>query len=298
LKSLRAECKESRPHGEGVRMFSYMKRRIFFFVLLFIPYCAQAEPVIRSFFPRQGLLLGQPLIWIVELRYPIWESYELKFGSCPDLQLKIADQKLTEVAGELRAVYRIAVAPTALKVSCAPALIISDEKGQTTVLNGKPVTVHNISGESEEIKMPALPSVSPVPAARPVLLYLALAGLVALCGVFTGKRIYNNTPRQRFLRDIRKAIVEVQNKRLPIQVWRLLRSEMVWGFPAEAFTPSQLSQKGNQNIRLLTIASALQSLEKWRYSDSQSSYDQPLVVQALGYAADLTVRKPRPQRAS
>jgi len=275
-----------------------MKRCFFLIALLMIPHCASSEPLIRNFFPRQELLLGQPLLWIVEIRYPMWESYELKLGSCPDLQLKIAEQSLTEVAGEMRAVYRIAVAPTALKVTCAPTLMISDEKGQTTVLNGKPVSVLNISGDSQEIKAPSIPTLRPASASRTVFLYVALFALVTLCGVFTGRRVYSNTPKQKFLRDIRKAVLEIQNKRLPIQVWRLLRSEMVWGFSAEAFTPSQLSQKASKNPRLLTISSALQSLEKWRYSGLQSSYDQPLVVQALGYAADLTNRKHRAGRDS
>src|SRR5258705_13283520 len=112
-----------------------MKRFFLLLVLLQIPFYESNEPLIRSFFPRQDLLLGQPLLWIVDIRYPMWESYEIHFGPCSDLELKIIDQNLTEVAGELRAVYRIAVIPTSLKVRCTPTILISDEKGQTTVLN-------------------------------------------------------------------------------------------------------------------------------------------------------------------
>jgi hypothetical protein len=274
-----------------------MKRVFLFFFLLQIPLCAFSQPLIRSFFPRQGLLLGQPLLWIVDIRYPMWESYEIHFGDCPDLELKIADQNLTEVAGELRAVYRISVIPTSLKVRCTPTLLISDEKGQTTVLNGKPVTVHNISGDSEEIKAPTPPVVTKASPSSHVFLYLSLIALVILAGILTGRRIYAKTPRQKFLRDVRKATLEARSKRLPIQVWRLLRSEMVWGFSAEALTPSQLSEKAIQNRKLLTIASALQSLERWRYSGSHSAWDDQLVVQALGYAADLTAQK-RPGRSA
>ena len=228
----------------------------------------------------------------------MWESYEIHFGPCSDLELKITNQNLTEVAGELRAVYRIAVIPTALKVRCTPTILISDEKGQTTVLNGKPVTVHEISGDSEEIKEPPLPGLPNISHSSHVLLYLSLIVLLVLSGILTARRLYSKTPRQRFLRDLRKASLEAKSKRLPIQVWRLLRSEMVWGFSAEALTPSQLSEKAIQNRKLLTIASALQSLERWRYSGSHSDWDNQLVVQALGYAAELTNQKRRRGRAA
>jgi hypothetical protein len=262
-----------------------MRKWILLVAFLAVSLCSNAEPLIRNFFPRQDLMLGQPLIWTVEIRYPMWESYELKFGNCADVEMNIIDQTLTDVAGELKAVYRISVAPTSLHMSCAPMLMISDEKGQTTILKGKSFNVRTISGDSEEIKSPTLQTSSFAPSSRPILLYFSLVGLLFLCGVFTAKRIYSNTPKQKFLRDVRRAIQEVENKRVPIQVWRILRSEMVWGFSADAFTPSQLSQKALQSPKLLTVASALQSLEKWRYSDSRTSYDPALLIQALGHAA-------------
>jgi hypothetical protein len=264
-----------------------MKKWLLFLSFLSIAILGQTEPQIRNFFPRQDLMLGQPLLWIVEIRYPMWESYEVKFGACPDLQMSIANQDLTEVAGELKAVYRIAVVPTSLKITCPPVLMISDEKGQTTIIKGKAFHVFSISGDSEEIKTPLLSYSPPIPSKWPLFLYLTLSGLILLCGMLITKRIYNNTPKQKFLRDVRRAIQEVENKRIPIQVWRLLRSEMVWGFPADAYTPSQLSQRAIKSPKLLTVASALQSLEKWRYSDSRTSYDPALLIQALRYAEAL-----------
>jgi hypothetical protein len=263
-----------------------MKRGFFVIALLFC-ISANAEPLIRSFFPKQDLMLGQPLIWIVEIRYPMWESYEVRFGNCGDVEMKIANQTLTDVAGELKAVYRIAVAPISLHLSCAPTLMISDEKGLTTILKGRSFRVHTISGDSEEIRAPHLPDSIEMPRGKSTVLAVALAMLVLLGTGLIVKRIYNNTPRQKFLRDIRRAIQEVEKKRVPIQVWRLLRSEMVWGFSADAFTPSQLSQKALQSPKLLAVAAALQSLEKWRYSGSRTSYDAPLLIQALGYAGGI-----------
>lgn len=259
--------------------------KIFGFLLLFlIPVFASSEPQIKHFFPDHPVLLGQPLFWIVEIRYPVWESYNLKPASCADLKISVDGRKLQEVAGEIRAVYRLAVIPTVLKTSCAPSVTVSDEKGQTTVLNGKPVTVVTISGKSANIKMPRMP----IPAVQPKnytpLLYSALMLLGALCTVLIAKRVYSNSPGQKFLRDLRKASLEVQKDRLPIQVWRLLRSEMVWGFPAEAYTPAQLQERAAQDRRLAVIAVALRSLEAWRYSGSTGAWDKELVKKALDHA--------------
>lgn len=256
-------------------------------VIFLIPVVAFSEPQIKHFFPDHSVLLGQPLFWIVEIRYPVWESYELKPASCADLKISVAGRKLQEVAGEIRAVYRLAVTPTVLKASCAPSVTVSDEKGQTTVLNGKPVIVGTISGQSSVIKMPRMPA--PVMRAKSynALLYSTLILLGALCVILTTKRIYNNSPTQKFLRDLRKAAAEVQKDRLPIQVWRLLRSEMVWGFAAEAYTPAQLQERAVQDRRLSVIAVALRSLEAWRYSGSSGMWDKELVKKALVHAENV-----------
>ncbi|MCI0605981.1 hypothetical protein L0156_23590 [bacterium] len=255
------------------------------FLLLFLtPVLAASEPQIKHFFPDHPVLLGQPLFWIVEIRYPLWESYELKSASCSDLKISVAGRKLHEVAGEIRAVYRLAVIPTALKTSCAPSVMVSDEKGQTTVLNGKPLIVGTISGASASIKMPRMPAPVTQPKNYNVLLYAALILLGMLCAVLIAKRVYNNSPTQKFLRDLQKASLELQKDRLPIQVWRLLRSEMVWGFSAESYTPAQLQERGARDRRLLSIAVALRSLEAWRYSGSAGAWDKELVRKALEHA--------------
>ena len=256
-------------------------------IILLTPVFAYAEPQIKHFFPDHPVLLGQPLFWIVEIRYPLWESYELKSASCSDLKISVASRKLQEVAGEIRAVYRIAVIPTALKISCVPSVMVSDEKGQTTVLNGKPVIVGTISGDAANIKMPRLPAPVIQPGNYNALLYAMLIIVGALGAALLAKRIYNNSPTQKFLRDLRKAALEVQKDRLPIQVWRLLRSEMIWGFPAEAYTPAQLQERGAQDRRLLGIAVALRSLEAWRYSGSTGSWDKGLVKKALEHAENV-----------
>jgi hypothetical protein len=256
-------------------------------VFLYFPVLAPAEPQIKHFFPEHPVLLGQPLFWIVEIRYPVWESYQLKPATCSDLKISIAGKKMQEVAGEIRAIYRLAVVPTVLKSSCAPSVTVSDEKGQTAVLNGKPVIVKMISGDSASIKMPRLPARVMQPQNYNVFLYALLILLGTLCVLLVGKRLYNNSPKQRFLRDLRKAALEVKRDRLPIQVWRLLRSEMVWGFAADAYTPAQLQQRGIQDRRLSGIAAALRSLEAWRYSGSAGKWDKELVKKALEQAENI-----------
>ncbi len=260
---------------------------LLFFVL---PSIVSSEPQIHQFFPDRPLLLGQPLFWTVEIRYPMWESYDLKLAPCSDLKMSIAEKTLRDVAGEIRVVYRIVVVPIALKTSCTPSLMISDEKGQTTVLNGKRLLVHRISGDSEDIKNPTLPAIVQQSSTYYYVLFTLLAILIGFCMVLASKRIYGNMPSQRFLRAVRKAAQEVQKDKLPIQVWRLLRSNIVWGFEAETFTPAQLQQKALQNPQLQEIAITLQSLEAWRYSGSPQ-WDKNLVMGALNHAEELVESK-------
>jgi hypothetical protein len=256
-------------------------------VLTVFPLLVSAEPQIRHFYPEQPVLLGQPIFWLVEIRHPLWESYDLRFGACPDLKVSVADKIVSEVAGEMRTLYRVCILPTALKPGCTPALTISDQKGQTSVLNGKPLSVQTISGASEQIKEPGLPTIRMGSVNRRYGLYVLMIAIVLLSAVAIGKRIYNNTPAQRFLRDLRKARTEVTKDRLPIQIWRLLRSHMVWGFTAEALTPMQLAEKGTSDPRLAIIANTLQSLEAWRYSGTAAHWDRGLITQALTQAEEL-----------
>jgi hypothetical protein len=260
---------------------------IWLLLLLLCPLLVSAEAQIKHFFPAQSVLLGQPQFWIVEVRHPMWESYELKFSSCPDLKMSVANRAISDVAGEIRTIYKIAVTPVVLKQSCTPAITISDEKGQTTVVNGEPLRVRKISGDSLLIKTPALPMVHQKSSLYYFFLFALLGGLIVLCAILAVKRFYSNLPSQRFLRAVRKAGSEVTKGRLPIQVWRLLRSEMIWGFEAEAFTPAQLQQKATSNESLLRIALTLQSLESWRYAGSGATWDQSLVHQALANAQTL-----------
>jgi hypothetical protein len=268
-----------------------MKKLALLFLLF--PIFAFAEPQIEQFFPEQPVLLGQPLFWIIKIRYPLWESYELKFSPCQDLKIRIDRSEFTEVAGEMRALHRISVAPTSLKVSCTPSIFITDVQGQTTVLNGKRLSVRTISGSSKQIRNPAMPDLSRKNSKHFSLLYVALA-LFAAAGLFLiGKRVHSNTPKQKLLRDIRKASAEVQKNRLPIQVWRLLRSEMIWGFSADPFTPSQLLQKAGSHQPLQEIAQTLQSLETWRYSGAKSGWSKEQVSSALGQAENMLQLKSR-----
>jgi hypothetical protein len=137
------------------------------------------------------------------------------------------------------------------------------------------------------LKNPILPPIAEKSFFYSFILYSFLSILVVLAAVFLSRRLYNNLPSQKFLREIRKAMAEVQKNRLPIQVWRLLRTELVWGFQADVYTPAQLRARATRDRRLTTIAFALQSLEAWRYSGSETGWDRTQVATALTNAEAL-----------
>ncbi len=271
------------PRSIGCKIGSGMKA-ILQILFILIPVVASAELQVKHFFPDKDGLLGHPFFWTIELRYPVWEAYEVKPSSCADLQIRIADRNATEIAGEMRVVYRLKVIPVALKVNCAPTALVSDRRGQSMVLTGKPVFVHFISGDSEEIKFATAKWQSQVKKHRPVLLYALLALFLVGQIILLIRRLYARTPKQALLRDLRKAVVEVQRNRLPVQIWRLLRTELLWGFPAEAHTPAELKRSAIQDPAMQRVADALHVLEMRRYSGLEASWDKQIVERGLNAA--------------
>ncbi|HSE39937.1 MAG TPA: hypothetical protein VLH08_04165 [Acidobacteriota bacterium] len=65
-------------------------RLVIFLVLNFlvIAISASAEPTIRQLFPKQTLFLGEFVDWTIEVRHPLWESYELKLMSPRGAEMK------------------------------------------------------------------------------------------------------------------------------------------------------------------------------------------------------------------
>src|SRR5574341_608582 len=216
-----------------------------------------AEPHIKQFFPSRSILLGHPAYWTIQIQSPVWESQSLQLNPCKGAEVQIAEQRSTVEKDVIRQTYRIQIVPIDLTVVETPSVVITDEKGQSLVLNGKPLIVTSISGPSLQIKDPG-----PLPAVKDNLdrnriLFSILLVLFSLLLASLFKRYRAARPRQIFLRDLRKAASEIQNNRRPVQIWRLLRSELLWGFPADTWTPSQLKEKARWDLHLSDVAEGL-----------------------------------------
>ena len=254
---------------------------------IFIPFPLQSEPQIKQFFPSQPVLLGHALYWTIQIQSPVWESYRLQVNSCRGAEIQIVERRSTLEKEEILQTYRIQIVPTDLTVAEAPSVIVSDEKGQSLVLNGSPLNVIAISGPSLEIKDPG--ELAPVKNTiiRSRILYGTLLIFLGFLIASMLKRYYAARPKQVLLRDLRKAALELQGQRLPVQVWRLLRSDLLWGFSAETLTPSQLREKARWNLRLLDIADGLQTLETWRYAGEGASWEKGPVEKSLRAAIEI-----------
>ncbi len=253
-----------------------------------------AEPQIRQFFPDHPALLGQPLFWIIKLQYPLWESYSLQVQPCSGARIEIADQRIEEEEGGIASTYKLKIVPENLNVSGTPSVLITDRKGQTIVLNGKPIPVGNISGASLEIRKASTPRFeqTKVEQTRTVMYLsgvLVLSGFIAIFWF----RYRARSPRQILVRELRKCLSEMQKKHLPFSLWRQLRSELLWGFSAEAFTAQQLGEAAGSNGCLLQVAEALQIMERMRYAGEKAFRPEPAISNAVTAALDLVQKRGR-----
>ena len=251
-----------------------------------------AEPQIRQFFPDHPVLLGQPLFWTIKIQYPLWESYSLQVPACSGAHIEIADQSIAEEDGGIAATYRLKIVPENLNVSGTPSVLITDRKGQSTVLNGKPIVVRNISGASLEIQNASTPRFAQMTMGRSkTVLYLAGTLVISGCIALFWIRYRARSPRQVLLRELRKSLNEMQKKHLPFSLWRQLRSELIWGFSAEAFTAQQLSEAARSNRLLIHVAEALRIMERMRYAGEKAFRPEPAISEAVTAALELVQKR-------
>ena len=241
------------------------------------------------------MLLGQPLFWTIKIQYPLWESYSLQVQPCPGARIEIADQMLAEDEGGMASTYRLKIVPQNLMVNGTPSVLITDRKGQSTVLNGKAILVGNISGASLEIRNASTPRFGQAGTSRNrTVLYFAgillWSGLIVLVWLHYRAR----SSRQVLLRDLRKSLGELQKNHLPFSLWRLLRSELLWGFTAEAFTAQQLGEAAGSNGRLIQVSEALKLMERMRYAEEKSFRPEPAILKAITAALELVQKRGRP----
>lgn len=264
---------------------------LFFLSFIALQNASFTEPQIQQFLPDHPVLLGQPLFWIIKIQYPLWESYSLQVQPCNGARIEIADQKIAAEDGGIASTYKLKIVPENLNVGGTPSVLILDRKGQSIVLNGKPILVENISGASLEIRNAAAPRFIQFKSRHRTALYLAsvaiFTGLIALLWL----RYRARSPRQVLLRELRKSWSEMQKNHLPFSLWRQLRSELLWGFSAEAFTAQQLGESAGSNGRLIQIAEALRIMEKMRYAGEKAFRPEPAISTAVSAAVELVERR-------
>lgn len=257
--------------------------------LLIFPSFANAAPQIKQFFPSTDLVLGQPLFWIIELRYPLWESYRLQIQPCKGAEITLAEEKLEEANAQIRALYRLRIVPENLVIADTPSVLITDSKGQSTVLQGKAIRIQSISGNSVEVKDPlaVVFGDKPVKNILPdVMLFLAVS---TLTGMLIWKFYFAGTPR-RILQQRFKKIETIFRRDHQLDVpefCTLLRSDLLWGQSVHAKTGLELADIAKEDEKLGLIASAIQALEWVRYSQESVRWDWKAIQKSIRTALDL-----------
>jgi hypothetical protein len=159
-------------------------------------------------------------------------------------------------------------------------------------LNGKPLTVRTISGNSTEIKQAEPPHFRPV--ANPAQLAFAGGAVVVLLAVLIFLRIRRRraaTPRNVLLRQLRRLHQELRHGdvRNSLVLSKILRSELIWGFAAESFTASELKERADEKRK--TVVEALEALDLTRYSNEQGQIESKKIEEALGTAMNIVSHK-------
>jgi hypothetical protein len=275
-----------------------MKFRIFLlFVFLILTLNANSEPFIRQIFPRQTVFLGEAVDWVIEVRHPLWEAYQISLKAPEGMQMRIIETQQQSIGNEMRSVYRIRIIAQSLAISGTPSVLITDGRGTNSVLNGKPLTVRTISGDSTEIKQPESPRFHPV--ANPAQLAFAGAAVIVLLATLILLRIRRRraaTPRNVLLRQLRRLHQELRHGdvRNPLVLSKILRSELIWGFAAESFTASELKERADEKRK--TVVEALEALDLTRYSNEQGQIESKKIEEALGTAMNIVSHKQPEQK--
>jgi hypothetical protein len=219
---------------------------------------------IRQFFPQQPVLLGQSVFWSVKLHYPMNESYSLQLQAPVGIQMETAMRNVYEESGGMSVLYFIRLVPLELHVAEAPSVVVVDQKGQSAVLTGKPLHIASISGSSLEIREPGKPVFHSVTSTRTQSWTLILSLLLLVLLIVMQYRA--RTPRAKLMRSLQKSLKEIRRGRLPFSLWSMLRSPLLWGFPAESRTGLELKEAAGANARLASVAELLASMERARYA--------------------------------
>jgi hypothetical protein len=270
---------------------------LFFFLVITLN--ANSEPFIRQIFPRQTVFLGEAVDWVIEVRHPLWEAYQISLKAPEGMQMRIVETQQQSLSNEMRSVYRIRIIAQSLAISGTPSVLITDGRGTNSVLNGKPLTVRTISGDSTEIKQADSPHFRPV--TNPAQLAFAGSAIVVLLVLLVFLRIRRRraaTPRNVLLRQLRRLHQEILrgDVRNPLVLSKILRSELIWGFTAESFTASELKERADEKRR--TVVEALEALDLTRYSNERGQIESKKIQEALGTAMKIVSHRSAQQKLS
>lgn len=269
-----------------------MKFRAFLFIFFILSFTAHSEPFIRQIFPRQTVFLGEAIDWVIEVRHPLWEAYQISLKAPEGMDMRIIETDQQSIGNEMRSVYRIRIIAQSLAISGTPSVLITDGRGTNSVLNGKPLTVRTISGDSTQIKQAEPPHFRPV--TNRVQLAFAGGAVVVLLAILAFLRIRRRraaTPRNVLLRQLRRLHQELRrgDVRNPLVLSKILRSELIWGFAAESFTASELKERADEKRQ--TVVEALEALDLTRYSNEHGRIESKKIEDALGTAMKIVSHK-------
>lgn len=269
-----------------------MKFRIFFLFLFILTQHVESEPFIRQIFPRQTVFLGEAVDWVIEVRHPLWEAYQISLKSPEGMDMRIIETDQQSIGNEMRSVYRIRIIPQSLAISGTPSILITDGRGTNSVLNGKPLTIRTISGDSTEIKQAEAPHFRPVP--NPTEIAFAGGAVLVLLTLLIFLRIKRRraaTPRNVLLRQLRRLHQELRrgDVRNPLVLSKILRSELIWGFAAESFTATELKERADGKRQ--NVVEALEALDITRYSNEPGQIESKKIEEALGTAMKIVSHK-------
>lgn len=247
-------------------------------------------PKIKQFYPNKDLLIGEPSYWMVEVRHPLWESYRAATvplaGATTEIEAAIDRQEKDEMV----TLYRIRIVPESLAIGGAPSITLTDAHGGVTVIPGRALSVHFISGSSLDIRDPQLP-VFRTTTQQNGWLWGSVAGiLLALCVFLVWRRRRRAAdPKYLYFQSLQESLTEVKSMKMqdPVPLCGLLRSRFLWGNEVGAFTSAELREKENRDGRFLLISEALDILESWRYSGVPARGKTALLVKSVSAALQI-----------
>jgi hypothetical protein len=286
------------PVPSKYRPMSRISKRILgtLLLLLFFSSLSGAAPMIRQIFPARNFLIGQARFWIIEIRYPVWESFSLHAKEIHGATISVKEKNVELNQGEMKVIYRLKIVPTDLIVPEVPSVTISGARGESIVLNGHPIVVQSISGNSMEIQQARAPVFQSRVSNQSLLIYGALLFILTTAEAFLiWRRKRAALPKQVILRQLKRVLKETSlaPSKYPAALEKLFRSDLLWGFSAEALTPSELFDAAAHHRELKELAETLQYLERYRYSDEISFQSDDRIRKSILTGIEILHRHPQ-----